>query len=163
MQAIETRFLFLFTGADPNTRWLQGCGVEVDEKGFVTTGHTGGPDSVSRRFALQTSIPGVFAAGDVRSSSVKRVSAAVGEGAVVAEVHAFLSHVAWPAAHQRELVLRLSLPLMLMRHQRHGDFAGRLDASSFTTRGLHQTRNLEISETSTNLCHERRRQKHTYV
>jgi thioredoxin reductase (NADPH) len=95
MQAIETRFLFLFTGADPNTRWLQGCGVEVDEKGFVTTGHTGGPDSVSRRFALQTSIPGVFAAGDVRSSSVKRVSAAVGEGAaVVAEVHAFLSHVA---------------------------------------------------------------------
>jgi Pyridine nucleotide-disulphide oxidoreductase/Cyclic nucleotide-binding domain len=94
VQAIETRFLFLFTGADPNTYWLQGCGVEVDEKGFVRTGHTGGPDSVSRRFALQTSIPGVFAAGDVRSSSVKRVSAAVGEGAVVAEVHAFLSHVA---------------------------------------------------------------------
>lgn len=92
-QAIATRFLFLFTGADPNTGWLQGCGVEVDEKGFVMTGHTGEPDSVSRRFALQTSIPGVFAAGDVRSSSVKRVSAAVGEGAaVVAEVHAYLSH-----------------------------------------------------------------------
>jgi thioredoxin reductase (NADPH) len=76
------RHLFLFIGADPNTDWLADSGVELDAKGFVVTGEGG---------SLQTSLPGVFAIGDVRAGSVKRVAAAVGEGAqVVAAVHKFL-------------------------------------------------------------------------
>jgi thioredoxin reductase (NADPH) len=71
------RHLFLFIGADPNTDWLNGSGVALDHKGFVLTGS--GPDRASR--ALETSVPGVFAIGDVRSGSTKRVAAAVGEGA----------------------------------------------------------------------------------
>jgi thioredoxin reductase (NADPH) len=77
------RHLFLFTGADPNTDWLAGSGVALDAKGFVLTGN-GRP--------LETSIHGVFAIGDVRSGSVKRVAASVGEGAqVVAALHDFLA------------------------------------------------------------------------
>jgi thioredoxin reductase (NADPH) len=77
------RHLFLFIGADPNTDWLAGSGVELDAKGFVATGK-GAP--------LQTSRPGVYAIGDVRAGSVKRVAAAVGEGAqVVAALHGFLA------------------------------------------------------------------------
>ncbi len=73
--------LFLFIGADPNTEWLNGC-VETDAKGFVVTGEGG-------RAPLETSVPGVFAIGDVRAGSTKRVAAAVGEGAaVVAQIHA---------------------------------------------------------------------------
>jgi thioredoxin reductase (NADPH) len=80
------RHLFLFIGAEPNTDWLSGSGVAVDAKGFVLTGGEAG-----ERRSLETSRPGVFAIGDVRSSSVKRVAAAVGEGAqVVATLHAFL-------------------------------------------------------------------------
>jgi thioredoxin reductase (NADPH) len=79
------RNVFLFLGADPCTEWLAGCGVAVDGKGFVTTG---GPSCDS----LQTSIPGVFAIGDVRAASVKRVGAAIGEGAaVVAQIHAYFA------------------------------------------------------------------------
>ncbi|MGX6998301.1 FAD-dependent oxidoreductase [Caballeronia sp. KNU42] len=88
---ISTRHLFLFTGADPATGWLSECGVEVDDKGFVTTGCT---DSLGRpaRSAFQTSVPGVFAIGDVRSTSIKRISSAVGEGAaVVSGIHSLLS------------------------------------------------------------------------
>src|SRR6185503_4331798 len=78
------RHLFLFIGADPNTDWLAGAGVALDAKGFVKTG----PDAGDRR-PLETSLPGVFAIGDVRAGSVKRVAAAVGEGAqVVATLHA---------------------------------------------------------------------------
>jgi thioredoxin reductase (NADPH) len=81
------RHLFLFIGADPNTDWLSGSGVALDAKGFVLTG----TDAGDRR-PLETSRQGVFAIGDVRSSSVKRVAAAVGEGAqVVATLHAFLA------------------------------------------------------------------------
>ena len=77
------RHLFLFTGAEPNTDWLAGSGVALDAKGFVLTGN-GRP--------LETSIHGVFAIGDVRSGSVKRVAASVGEGAqVVAALHDFLA------------------------------------------------------------------------
>src|SRR5207237_5859294 len=77
--------LFLFIGADPNTDWLAGSGVALDDKGFIRTG--GNLES-----PLETSLPGVFAIGDVRSGSVKRVAAAVGEGAqVVAALHAFLA------------------------------------------------------------------------
>jgi thioredoxin reductase (NADPH) len=75
--------LFLFIGADPNTDWLDGC-VELDAKGFVVTGAAGRPP-------LETSRKGVFAAGDVRCGSTKRVAAAVGEGAaVIAQIHAYL-------------------------------------------------------------------------
>jgi thioredoxin reductase (NADPH) len=79
------RHLFLFIGADPNTDWLSGSGVTLDDKGFVRTGA-----NILR--ALETSLPGVFAIGDVRAGSVKRVAAAVGEGAqVVAALHGFLA------------------------------------------------------------------------
>jgi thioredoxin reductase (NADPH) len=80
--------LFLFIGAEPNTDWLSGSGVALDLKGFVLTGNDG---AVNRR-PLETSLHGVFAIGDVRSGSVKRVAAAVGEGAqVVATLHAVLA------------------------------------------------------------------------
>jgi thioredoxin reductase (NADPH) len=80
--------LFLFIGADPNTDWLADSGVEVDAHGFVLTGRDVGSD----RRALETSRTGVFAIGDVRAGSIKRVAAAVGEGAqVVATLHAFLA------------------------------------------------------------------------
>jgi thioredoxin reductase (NADPH) len=82
------RHLFLFIGADPNTDWLDGSGVTLDPKGFVLTGSEVAAD----RRPLETSLRGVFAIGDVRSGSVKRVAAAVGEGAqVVAALHAFLA------------------------------------------------------------------------
>ena len=81
------RHLFLFIGADPNTDWLAQCGVALDDKGFVRTGADGGG-----RHPLETNRRGVFAIGDVRSGSVKRVAAAVGEGAqVVAALHAYLA------------------------------------------------------------------------
>jgi thioredoxin reductase (NADPH) len=77
--------LFLFIGADPNTDWLDGCGIALDEKGFVSTGADG-------RHALATNREGIFAIGDVRAGSIKRVAAAVGEGAqVVAALHGFLA------------------------------------------------------------------------
>ena len=77
------RHLFLFIGADPNAAWLTGC-VDTDEKGFVITGKSTLP--------LETSQPGVFAIGDVRAGSTKRVAAAVGEGAaVVAQIHTLLA------------------------------------------------------------------------
>jgi thioredoxin reductase (NADPH) len=82
------RHLFLFIGADPNTDWLAQCNVALDGKGFVRTGG----DCGEGYHALQTNRTGVFAIGDVRSGSVKRVAAAVGEGAqVVAAVHAYLA------------------------------------------------------------------------
>jgi thioredoxin reductase (NADPH) len=74
---IETSALFIMVGAAPNTKWLSGL-VELDDKGFVKTGVDVGADS-----AYETSTPGIFAVGDVRSSSVKRVASAVGEGSVV--------------------------------------------------------------------------------
>jgi len=76
--------LFLFIGADPETNWLKGCGVEVDANGFVLTGIDAGPPGQATRHALETSVPGVFAVGDVRAGSVKRVGGAIGEGASVA-------------------------------------------------------------------------------
>jgi thioredoxin reductase (NADPH) len=79
------RHMFLFIGADPNTDWLAGSGIALDAKGFVLTG---GADGAGRH-ALETSPRGVYAIGDVRSGSVKRVAAAVGEGAqVIAALHA---------------------------------------------------------------------------
>jgi thioredoxin reductase (NADPH) len=95
-----TRRLFLFVGADPNTGWLAKCGVKMDKRGFVCTGADLSPHEYvdPARTAnghgplpLETTISGVFAIGDVRAGSTKRVAAAVGEGAaVVAQVHAWL-------------------------------------------------------------------------
>jgi thioredoxin reductase (NADPH) len=80
--------LFLFIGADPNTDWLSGSGVELDPRGFVLTG----TQIPGTRPVFETSRRGVFAIGDVRSGSVKRVAAAVGAGAqVVAALHGYLS------------------------------------------------------------------------
>jgi thioredoxin reductase (NADPH) len=81
------RHLFLFIGADPNSDWLSGC-VKLDAKGFVLTGEQAGAGLRS----LETSRRGIYAIGDVRSGSVKRVAAAVGEGAqVVSMLHGFLT------------------------------------------------------------------------
>ena len=76
--------MFLFVGADPATEWLRSCPVELDAKGFVKTA----PGS------LQTNVEGVFAVGDVRAGSTKRVGASIGEGAnVVAQIHAYLARL----------------------------------------------------------------------
>ena len=81
----KCRFLFSFIGAEPNTDWLQASGLKLDERGFVLTG---GDD----RFPLETNKRGIFAVGDVRSGSVKRVAASVGDGAqVVAAIHQYLA------------------------------------------------------------------------
>jgi thioredoxin reductase (NADPH) len=89
--SMTAHHLFIFIGADPNTRWLDTCGVSLDSKGFVLTGTdlaTGGVQALP----LQTSVPGVFAIGDVRSESTKRVASAVGEGAAVtAQIHRYLA------------------------------------------------------------------------
>jgi thioredoxin reductase (NADPH) len=83
------RHMFLFIGAEPNTDWLAGSGVALDAKRFVLTG------TDTHRHALETSRRGVFAIGDVRATSIKRVAAAVGEGAqVVAALHAYLAEAA---------------------------------------------------------------------
>jgi len=83
------RHLFLFIGAEPATDWLEHCGVMLD-RGFIATGDSLPRNGQKRAPApLETSIPGVFAIGDVRAGSVKRVGAAIGEGAaVVAQIHA---------------------------------------------------------------------------
>jgi len=92
--ACAVRHLFCFIGADPNAGWLAGSGVALDRKGFVLTG---ADTAAGERRGLETSLAGVFAVGDVRAGSTKRVSAAVGDGAqVVAAIHAHLA--AAPAA-----------------------------------------------------------------
>ena len=89
--------LFLMIGAVPNTRWLQGC-LQVNEKGFILTGaEADRADWPLARPAmmLETSVPGVFAAGDVRADSIKRVASAVGEGAMtVSQLHQVLAELA---------------------------------------------------------------------
>ncbi|MFF1876272.1 FAD-dependent oxidoreductase [Leifsonia sp. NPDC058230] len=84
-EEVATAFLFVFVGATPATSWL-GSGIERDERGYLITGTRSTPGS--RRQPLETSVPGVFAVGDARSGSVKRISAAIGEGAsVIKMVH----------------------------------------------------------------------------
>ncbi len=81
--------LFVMTGAVPNTTWLEGC-VLLDAKGFIKTGFDLSADELRaanwplarRPYLLETSLPGVFAAGDVRGGNVKRVASAVGEGSI---------------------------------------------------------------------------------
>jgi thioredoxin reductase (NADPH) len=86
------------TGADPNTRCLDGC-VALDAKGFIKTGPDLSPENLSvagwpltrQPYLLETSLPGVFAVGDVRGGSIKRVASAVGEGSIaISFVHKVL-------------------------------------------------------------------------
>jgi thioredoxin reductase (NADPH) len=96
-QTIETPAVFSFIGATPRTEWLP-PEVERDAKGFVLTGATVAHSrhwSVARTpFLLETSHPGVFAAGDVRAGSAKRVASAVGEGAMSVQfVHEYLKEM----------------------------------------------------------------------
>lgn len=81
--------VFIFIGAEPETKWMHGCGVAVDGSGFIWTGSRLDEGQASHRVeSLETNVPGVYAVGDVRSGSVKRVGAAIGEGAaVVAQIH----------------------------------------------------------------------------
>ena len=96
-EEVETSWLFVFIGAAPRTDWL-GDAVARDGRGFVLTGPDlpPGPDMAwpleRGPYALETSVPGVFAAGDVRLDSMKRVASAVGEGAMsVYLVHRYLA------------------------------------------------------------------------
>jgi thioredoxin reductase (NADPH) len=91
---VEARELFVFIGAEPCTRWLGGK-VALDDRGFVLTARSArsgnGQGTWHEPYLLETSLPGVFAAGDVRSGSIKRVASAVGEGAMAVRlVHARL-------------------------------------------------------------------------
>jgi thioredoxin reductase (NADPH) len=94
----DIRHVFVMTGATPSTQWLEGC-VALDAKGFIKTGPDLSPEELAAAhwplprapYLLETSLPGVFAAGDVRSGNVKRVASAVGEGSIaVAFVHKVL-------------------------------------------------------------------------
>ena len=89
---LDTRALFVMVGAAPNTDWLGTC-LRLNDKGFVLTGSAAG---TSRDF--ETSAPGIFAVGDLRAGSVKRVASSVGEGSVViSQVWDFLENGARPA------------------------------------------------------------------
>ena len=101
-EASDLRHVFLMTGAEPNTRWLQGC-VVLDDHGFVKTGPDLGKDELANArwslprppYLLETSVPGVFAAGDARAGSVKRIASAVGEGSICVQfVHRVLRELA---------------------------------------------------------------------
>jgi len=89
----EIQHVFLMTGANPNTAWLKGC-LALDEKHFIKTGADPGLDWPASRppYLLETSVPGIFAVGDIRSGSVKRVASAVGEGSMAVQfVHKILA------------------------------------------------------------------------
>jgi thioredoxin reductase (NADPH) len=87
------RYLFSFIGAEPNTDWLAASGITLDERGFILSGE----DLDDDRLPMETNRHGVFAVGDVRACSVKRVAAAVGDGAqVVAAIHKYLAEAHAP-------------------------------------------------------------------
>jgi thioredoxin reductase (NADPH) len=102
LETSDLRHVFLMTGAQPNTGWLQGCLV-LDDHGFVKTGPDLGKEQLADArwslprapYLLESSVPGVFAAGDVRSGSVKRIASAVGEGSISVQfVHRVLREFA---------------------------------------------------------------------
>jgi thioredoxin reductase (NADPH) len=108
MQTHDIGHVFLMTGAVPNTRWLQGC-VALDDKDFVRTGpELQAPDLAAAGWALpraphllETTLPGVFAVGDVRSGSVKRIASAVGEGSICVQfVHRTLREISVPSGQR---------------------------------------------------------------
>jgi len=101
VETLPIRHVFMMTGADPHTDWLQGC-VRLDAKGFIKTGADLSPEDVLEGhwplarppYLLETTIPGVFAVGDARSGSTKRVASAVGEGAMCVQlVHRVLAEI----------------------------------------------------------------------
>jgi len=103
-ESCEIGHMFLMTGAVPNTQWLRGC-VVLDDKGFVKTGMDLHADLLAQEtwpltrtpYLLETSLPGVFAVGDARSDSVKRIASAVGEGSICVQfVHRVLREMAVP-------------------------------------------------------------------
>ena len=103
------RNVFIFIGADPATGWLKDCGVGLDAKGFVRTGAaltapgTKEKSGPRRPLPLEAEVANVFAVGDVRAGSVKRVGAAIGEGAAaVAQIHTVLSNASVPPPTTRE-------------------------------------------------------------
>ena len=89
VETLGLSHVFMMTGAVPNTRWLEGC-LALDDKGFIKTGPQLSPDDLANAgwplprqpYLLETSRPGVFAVGDVRSDNIKRVASAVGEGSI---------------------------------------------------------------------------------
>jgi len=94
----KIRHVFVMTGADPNTHWLDGC-VALDAKGFIKAGPDLSPENLTdarwpltrQPYLLETSLPGIFAVGDVRGGSIKRVASAVGEGSIaISFVHKVL-------------------------------------------------------------------------
>ena len=94
----EISHVFVMTGADPNTHWLDGC-IALDDKGFIRTGsdlssenlNAAGWPLTRQPYLLETSLPGIFAVGDVRGGSIKRVASAVGEGSIaISFVHQVL-------------------------------------------------------------------------
>ena len=101
VETLPVRHIFMMTGADPHTRWLEGC-VRLDDKGFIKTGPDLHADDLAEGrwklsrppHLLETTIPGVFAVGDARSGSTKRVASAVGEGAMSIQlVHRVLAEL----------------------------------------------------------------------
>ncbi|HEY9642657.1 MAG TPA: NAD(P)/FAD-dependent oxidoreductase, partial [Coleofasciculaceae cyanobacterium] len=101
LETVAARSLFIFIGASPKTDWLGGV-VERDAQGFILTGSDLMLNGKSPRgwpldrppFLLESSVPGIFAAGDVRSGSIKRVASGVGEGAIAVQfIHRYLSKV----------------------------------------------------------------------
>jgi thioredoxin reductase (NADPH) len=96
----DIRHVFIMAGASPRTEWLKGC-ITLDDKGFILTGRdldtTNGdsaPAKARTPYMLETSLPGVFAVGDVRAGNVKRVASAVGEGAIAVHlVHRALAEI----------------------------------------------------------------------
>lgn len=108
---LAVQHLFIFIGADPNTEWLP-SGIAVDGAGFIATGEQPRGDIVRARptLPLETSVPNVFAIGDIRAGSTKRVAAAVGEGAtVVSQIHEALKVFAGAEVVEEDRLLRSAL------------------------------------------------------